>query len=94
MRLRPTTPLFVVSKDGSTDSDLNRLANMVKGGMSLDEVEVFTTKGEAARAVTANTRRSKVEQFESDEILSASSLALLGASGRVIERIEFCASDH
>jgi hypothetical protein len=88
------TAYFVVTKEGTTMMNLRGIANAVKGGMDLDEVEIFTDEDSARLARVANHRRAQVEQFCSGHILEASSLVLFDRDGVVLDKVTFMPVEH
>ena len=88
------TVYFVVTKEGKSQMSFEGIINAVKGGMDLDEVEIFDDEDSARLARVANHRREQVEQFDSGHILEASSLVLFDRDGVVLDKVTFMPVEH
>jgi len=88
MQIRETTELFVVA-DGISGMNLGAICNAIKGGMKLQDVQIFTDRGEAARADLARKRRSKLlegllEDFDDKQVLAAFSVVVYDKDGNML----------
>jgi len=93
MQLCRYCTLYVVGKDGRSEMRFHQLVNAIKGGLDLNEVEVFTTIDEAKVATLASERRKKINDFGADTMLRASKLALMDESGAIVAHVDFCPID-
>ena len=74
-----------------SEMTLDGLHNALNGGTKLEAILVFTDQSEAEEANRANSRlQQTLNTFTRDEILSATSIALLAVRGGIIQEIPFC----
>ena len=102
-QVRKDTTFFIVNKKGTphrtvgmarTMMSFEGIINAVKGGMDLDEVEIFDDEDSARLASVANYRRAQVERFDTEDVLRASSLVLFDRDGVVLSTIDFMPVEH
>ena len=87
MQIQNGTQLFVVSSDGMSPVAFGSLHNAIKGGLRMEDVEVFTVEEEAKAANRARSRRRCVSEFSNTQMLAAAKLALLDNDGTVMREI-------
>ena len=88
------TGFFVVTEGVMSTMSFGDVVDAVKGGMDLDDVEIFDDENSARLALIVYSRRCRVEQFDSGHILEASSLVLFDEDGVVLDKVNFMPVEH
>ena len=63
---------------------------LLQGGLSIDDIDIFTEKDEAEKASYAHRRRNDVRVFSTEQMLEATHMILLDKNGNKVGEHPFC----